>query len=1213
MKKFTKYKMATIIKKLFAFLILAFVSINVVSYNNANAVNFGIVPYWLDGSGRLTQNFACLAEWGINSPIIAEWSSTPIGTDNFAILFETNVSGSYVTNMIMWGIESGQTWLQTDGNWNFIWLWDHIMWINDYWQYWYTGPCASGDPDYRITVYALSDSTWLQSDISTRDDFDIAIDSLVISSASAQFKANTDSNTDWGWGWWWLSPQDAVNTDAENLTWDIIKWRNHHAFEVYNDLNLITKWPNWTIITWDIDLSDLLELDWRVNPYGVNFSGGIALSLTWTVSYTWATSIDVGFFVIIFSWWGWWHPVWTDWPWWIYEQQRVVALDAENLTWDMIKWSNTDQDAVSSSLDLPKIWNNWTVIAWDSSDKRLITSNWTVSLSPDWNDQYVTIIWTVSSWSVQLDVGFDLVVWTWQWMWTWHVWTHSWASYQDTERPFFGSLPSFVEKRGGSWAASYKFNTDADFSFSSPWGSNWKIRIPADLEIDAKWGWDFDLKSLTFTWMSTFETDWLAYQPWGWKNFKWWVSFGIPGKKLIFSKPIKIEIPVESWYPYGFIKVNVKHQWDLTFNKSWISANPSTRCDSDWNATPSSNYAPVENDVATIYSCSASLYATQTATWVYALTWTTLPDTLPSWAMCYYVIKAESDTSQIYASDQAQFFTDSASWKILNWNTWSISVWNKTAQIDWAEFLMLWWAEYLWSYVELSTGASFWGQNGLFESKFQQSWFTWYALTWDTVEFMPLTNYTYKVTAYWTSSTTGYIDNSFTWSFSTFPSGPELVVIPQVQFTGQTATSATLVPFTLVSYSWATLSTTSWAVFSYWTDSSYSSFWSWTLTLSGTSLIPWLEVVSWITYSWYTLSWVITPLDPTIYYYQITAYADVWWNGIYTWSFATAANPPMISWALVFSWSLYLDLAVNWWSISSWVTISWSTLTWIYVYYDEDDTAPDYNDNESWSIISWSVCSTSTCTTSTWRSTQLEYTLTAEDYQKYLEFAVTPVSSKDPTTWTKVSLVIPWTTLNWSAPWKSVDPVGAMFDAMTGTYNFSGKVMLRGDFVGEWWWDISVWTVNSKKTAYDRCMVRVLGPPFWPSFRCVPTYNAWQTSLAKIQPDWKVDDDDATRVRYFALKSPIDFPLNQDADFVSEWWWDISVWTVNSKKTAYDRCMVRVLGPPFWPSFRCVPTYNAWQTNLTRTQPDWQITFEDDLRLRKYALKNIKEFPLKQQ
>lgn len=87
------------------------------------------------------------------------------------------------------------------------------------------------------------------------------------------------------------------------------------------------------------------------------------------------------------------------------------------------------------------------------------------------------------------------------------------------------------------------------------------------------------------------------------------IKFWISGKKLNFSKPVKVQIPVST--TASTVRIKAKHVWIEWYQTSALTDTLASNCFNGY-ATPSSNIAPVVNGIATIYTCSASEFVAVT-------------------------------------------------------------------------------------------------------------------------------------------------------------------------------------------------------------------------------------------------------------------------------------------------------------------------------------------------------------------------------------------------------------------------------------------------------------------------------------------------------------------------------------------------------------------------------------------------------------------------
>ena len=84
--------------------------------------------------------------------------------------------------------------------------------------------------------------------------------------------------------------------------------------------------------------------------------------------------------------------------------------------------------------------------------------------------------------------------------------------------------------------------------------------------------------------------------------------FGLTGKHLIFSKPVEIEMKVDSSNDGEVRDIQVKHAGDRAFNTSGLSTHPDTECNADGTATIPSNSAVVQDGKIKFYTCGASTF-----------------------------------------------------------------------------------------------------------------------------------------------------------------------------------------------------------------------------------------------------------------------------------------------------------------------------------------------------------------------------------------------------------------------------------------------------------------------------------------------------------------------------------------------------------------------------------------------------------------------------
>ncbi len=96
-------------------------------------------------------------------------------------------------------------------------------------------------------------------------------------------------------------------------------------------------------------------------------------------------------------------------------------------------------------------------------------------------------------------------------------------------------------------------------------------------------------------------------------QFELWVA----GEHLIFSKPVKIELPTD--LPEGkIIDVLVLHEGDKEPNKTWLTENPDAVCISDWTVAKSDRLftTTVKEWRIVFYTCWASLFTMNPVWWL---------------------------------------------------------------------------------------------------------------------------------------------------------------------------------------------------------------------------------------------------------------------------------------------------------------------------------------------------------------------------------------------------------------------------------------------------------------------------------------------------------------------------------------------------------------------------------------------------------------------
>ena len=134
-----------------------------------------------------------------------------------------------------------------------------------------------------------------------------------------------------------------------------------------------------------------------------------------------------------------------------------------------------------------------------------------------------------------------------------------------------------------------------------------KVTLPSGVEITDSNGANFDATQLAADTLSNLSTTLASTE-----TKKWAIKFWIPGIKLFFNKPVKIEVPVP-WVVDGTISIKVKHATDSAYSTAALTNSASATCN---NWIPNSNAsatATVSSEVATIYTCAASEFVAYTS------------------------------------------------------------------------------------------------------------------------------------------------------------------------------------------------------------------------------------------------------------------------------------------------------------------------------------------------------------------------------------------------------------------------------------------------------------------------------------------------------------------------------------------------------------------------------------------------------------------------
>lgn len=130
------------------------------------------------------------------------------------------------------------------------------------------------------------------------------------------------------------------------------------------------------------------------------------------------------------------------------------------------------------------------------------------------------------------------------------------------------------------------------------------VVVPTGTEVSDSAGWAFDVNEVSTDFIYALPVT-IPSNEQDVGKIKFWIT----GKKLNFSKPVRVQIPVST--TASSVRIKVKHagiEWYQTYS---LTDTIASNCFNGI-ATPSSNVASVVNGVATIYTCSASEFVAVT-------------------------------------------------------------------------------------------------------------------------------------------------------------------------------------------------------------------------------------------------------------------------------------------------------------------------------------------------------------------------------------------------------------------------------------------------------------------------------------------------------------------------------------------------------------------------------------------------------------------------
>jgi len=131
--------------------------------------------------------------------------------------------------------------------------------------------------------------------------------------------------------------------------------------------------------------------------------------------------------------------------------------------------------------------------------------------------------------------------------------------------------------------------------------SGLEATFQANTEITTKDGDPFDLMALGLNDTSDSNIDLESY-----KDLAWSTKFGIDGQDLIFSKPVKLKIPVSGVEDGETISVEVQHASDTQYGDFGLTNSPDATCFPDGSVSDPYAKTQVQDGYVVIYTCWAS-------------------------------------------------------------------------------------------------------------------------------------------------------------------------------------------------------------------------------------------------------------------------------------------------------------------------------------------------------------------------------------------------------------------------------------------------------------------------------------------------------------------------------------------------------------------------------------------------------------------------------
>ena len=290
----------------------------------------------------------------------------------------------------------------------------------------------------------------------------------------------------------------------------------------------------------------------------------------------------------------------------------------------------------------------------------------------------------------------------------WKTKVFNWAQWKDSDNwllsdvfevvytfdynSFLSDPLSYISVSGGLLNNTNNITLTSNLEFDTPMQDSialWRsalINIPNWTEIKTRNGLSFDfsnfrIEETSSTWVNAIWTE-IIY---GVQSNKWSINIWIDWENLVFTKPVKLEMPIEALNS-SFVTIYAKHNGDTNFGSFWLTNNPNATCNADWSSSPSSVLASVSWAYATIYTCSASVFwAFSPNSWWTLTTVSIFNDDLSDWVWSDY----NNEQGAINSSGVILLRTkvDYLSWSTLTldlsdlvWTSWS-ATWTVSARV----------------------------------------------------------------------------------------------------------------------------------------------------------------------------------------------------------------------------------------------------------------------------------------------------------------------------------------------------------------------------------------------------------------------------------------------------------------------------------------------------------------------------------------------------